>query len=89
MCCDGSGDTDNVDKSLRLYSCNFYLFYQLINEEIGPKLAKLKTERNQYLELQKISREIEHLSKNVIAWVYTNEEVRHLFCLLYILIKFY
>ncbi|XP_054275835.1 structural maintenance of chromosomes protein 2 [Macrosteles quadrilineatus] len=40
----------------------------LINEEIGPKLARLKEERGQYLELQKVQRELEHLTKISIAW---------------------
>uniref|UniRef100_A0A1B6DSC9 Structural maintenance of chromosomes protein n=1 Tax=Clastoptera arizonana TaxID=38151 RepID=A0A1B6DSC9_9HEMI len=46
----------------------------LLNEEIGPKLAKLKEEREQYLQLQKVHREQDHLSKIYIAWSYVQLE---------------
>uniref|UniRef100_A0A1B6GEP0 Structural maintenance of chromosomes protein n=1 Tax=Cuerna arida TaxID=1464854 RepID=A0A1B6GEP0_9HEMI len=46
----------------------------LINEEIGPKLARLKEERSRYLELQKVQRELEHLTKISIAWTFMRLE---------------
>ncbi|KAG8303410.1 Structural maintenance of chromosomes protein 2 [Homalodisca vitripennis] len=47
----------------------------LINEEIGPKLARLKEERSRYLELQKVQRELEHLTKISIAWTFMRLEL--------------
>lgn len=41
---------------------------QLIEEETGPKLERLKKERDSYIEYQKIVREIEHLNKLYVAW---------------------
>nr|XP_018896092.1 PREDICTED: structural maintenance of chromosomes protein 2 [Bemisia tabaci] len=42
----------------------------LVNEEIAPKLDRLKHERGQYLELQKVQRELEHVTKICIAYKY-------------------
>merc|ERR1712024_99380 len=39
----------------------------ILSEEITPTLSKLKEERSTYLEYQKIQRELEHLTKFVIA----------------------
>ncbi|CAG8741299.1 5686_t:CDS:2, partial [Acaulospora morrowiae] len=44
---------------------------QLLNEEIGPKLDKLRTEKRSYLEFQKTESDIERLSRLVIAFEYT------------------
>lgn len=41
---------------------------QLIEEETGPKLERLKKERDSFIEYQKIVREIEHLNKLYVAW---------------------
>ena len=41
---------------------------QLINEETGPTLERLKKERDSYIEYQKVVREIDHLNKLHIAW---------------------
>ncbi|RHZ52104.1 hypothetical protein Glove_465g30 [Diversispora epigaea] len=43
---------------------------QLLNEEIGPKLDKLRTEKRSYLEFQKTESDIERLSRLVIAYEY-------------------
>ncbi|XP_077107027.1 structural maintenance of chromosomes protein 2 isoform X1 [Ranitomeya variabilis] len=40
----------------------------ILDEEIAPTLHKLKEERSSYLEYQKISREIEHLSRLYVAY---------------------
>ncbi|KAM4052044.1 structural maintenance of chromosomes protein 2 isoform 2-T5 [Anomaloglossus baeobatrachus] len=40
----------------------------ILDEEIAPTLHKLKEERSSYLEFQKISREIEHLSRLYVAY---------------------
>ncbi|XP_073520236.1 structural maintenance of chromosomes protein 2 isoform X3 [Phyllobates terribilis] len=40
----------------------------ILDEEITPTLHKLKEERSSYLEYQKISREIEHLSRLYVAY---------------------
>ncbi|RDD42260.1 Structural maintenance of chromosomes protein 2 [Trichoplax sp. H2] len=40
----------------------------ILNDEITPTLNKLKQERSSYLEYQKITREIEHLTKLCVAY---------------------
>ncbi|RZF41522.1 hypothetical protein LSTR_LSTR000236 [Laodelphax striatellus] len=47
---------------------------KIINEEISPKLKKLRDEQGKYLELQKVQRELEHLKKIYIAWQYLSCE---------------
>ncbi|XP_071446433.1 structural maintenance of chromosomes protein 2 [Hetaerina americana] len=46
----------------------------LIEEEICPKLDKLKEERGHYLEFQKVQRELEHLTRLYIAWKFVSLE---------------
>ena len=46
----------------------FFIYIQLIEEETGPKLERLKKERDSYIEYQKIVRDIEHLNKLYVAW---------------------
>ena len=41
-----------------------------MKEEIGPQLAKLKQERTQFVEFQRIERELEHCRRIVVAWKY-------------------
>ncbi|XP_029049101.1 structural maintenance of chromosomes protein 2 isoform X1 [Osmia bicornis bicornis] len=42
----------------------------ILNEEIGPKLAKLKEEKTQYVEYQRVERELEHCKRICLAWRY-------------------
>ncbi|XP_014675527.1 PREDICTED: structural maintenance of chromosomes protein 2-like [Priapulus caudatus] len=50
----------------------------ILTEEITPTLMKLKEERSAYLEYQKVMRELEHLTKLVVAYqFYQAEEQRH------------
>ncbi|KAK3612696.1 hypothetical protein CHS0354_042222 [Potamilus streckersoni] len=42
----------------------------ILKEDITPTLTKLKDERSSYLEFQKINRELEHLNKLHIAYVF-------------------
>ncbi|XP_053981783.1 structural maintenance of chromosomes protein 2 isoform X3 [Hylaeus volcanicus] len=42
----------------------------ILDEEIGPKLEKLKEEKTQYVEFQRIERELEYCKKICIAWKY-------------------
>ncbi|KAF7989538.1 hypothetical protein HCN44_008212 [Aphidius gifuensis] len=42
----------------------------ILNEEIGPKLVKLKDERAQFVEFQRVERELEHCRKIVVAYRY-------------------
>lgn len=44
--------------------------FQILNEEIAPKLNKLKEERTQYVEFQRIERELEHSRRIYLAWKY-------------------
>ncbi|CAG8512325.1 121_t:CDS:10 [Funneliformis mosseae] len=46
----------------------------LLNEEIEPKLEKLRNEKRAYLEYQKTQTEIERLSRIVIAYEYTKNQ---------------
>lgn len=49
-----------------------HTYFQILKEEIGPKLNKLKEERMQYVEFQRIERELEHSKRIYIAWKYMN-----------------
>lgn len=40
----------------------------ILQEEIGPKLIKLKAEREQFVEFQRVERELEHCRKILLAW---------------------
>ncbi|KZC13859.1 PREDICTED: structural maintenance of chromosomes protein 2 [Dufourea novaeangliae] len=42
----------------------------ILKEEIGPRLAKLKEEKMQYVEFQRIERELEHCKRICLAWKY-------------------
>ncbi|KAJ9600106.1 hypothetical protein L9F63_009617, partial [Diploptera punctata] len=42
--------------------------------QISPKLQKLQEERSQYLEYQKIQRELEYLTRFYVAWQYHSAE---------------
>ncbi|KAH0953570.1 hypothetical protein HN011_011297 [Eciton burchellii] len=42
----------------------------ILNEEISPRLNKLKEERTQYVEFQRIERELEHSKRIYLAWKY-------------------
>lgn len=47
---------------------------KIICEEIAPKLGQLKDEQSKYLELQKVTRELDHLSKIYTAYRYLQAE---------------
>ncbi|CAK9828217.1 Structural maintenance of chromosomes protein 2 [Anthophora retusa] len=42
----------------------------ILKEEIGPRLAKLNEEKAQYVEFQRIERELEHCKRICLAWRY-------------------
>ncbi|KOC65212.1 Structural maintenance of chromosomes protein 2 [Habropoda laboriosa] len=42
----------------------------ILKEEIGPRLAKLNEEKTQYVEFQRIDRELEHCKRIYLAWKY-------------------
>ncbi|XP_018012651.2 structural maintenance of chromosomes protein 2, partial [Hyalella azteca] len=46
----------------------------ILSEEITPTLSKLKEERSQYLEYQKVQRELEHLTKLYVAFKFVQAE---------------
>lgn len=46
----------------------------ILDEEITPTMQKLKEERSSYLEYQKLIREIEHLSRLYVAWLFVCAE---------------
>lgn len=41
-----------------------------MKEEIGPRLSKLKEEKTQYVEFQRVERELEHCKRICIGWRY-------------------
>ncbi|XP_011311821.1 structural maintenance of chromosomes protein 2 [Fopius arisanus] len=47
---------------------------EILQEEIGPKLRKLKAERELFAEYQRVERELDHCRKVVIAWRYISTE---------------
>uniref|UniRef100_A0A4W5PQA7 Structural maintenance of chromosomes 2 n=1 Tax=Hucho hucho TaxID=62062 RepID=A0A4W5PQA7_9TELE len=46
----------------------------ILDEEITPTMLKLKEERSSYLEYQKLMREMEHLSRLYVAWLFVCAE---------------
>lgn len=48
--------------------------HRVLEEDITPTIRKLREERSSYLEYQKIIREIEHLSRLIIAYDYMRLE---------------
>ncbi|KAL4704541.1 hypothetical protein ACJJTC_002155 [Scirpophaga incertulas] len=46
----------------------------IITEDIGPKLQKLQEERAQFQEYQKVVRELESLTRLLVAWRYVQAE---------------
>ena len=47
----------------------------MVTEQINPKLEKLQTERSQYVEFQKTSRELDHALRLYIAWQFFQTDV--------------
>ncbi|CAL1601519.1 unnamed protein product [Knipowitschia caucasica] len=46
----------------------------ILHEEITPTMQKLQEERSSYLEYQKLMREIQHLSRLYVAWLFVCAE---------------
>uniref|UniRef100_A0A8C5AGD0 Structural maintenance of chromosomes protein n=1 Tax=Gadus morhua TaxID=8049 RepID=A0A8C5AGD0_GADMO len=46
----------------------------ILEEEITPTMEKLKEERSSYLEYQKLMREIQHLTRLYVAWLFVCAE---------------
>lgn len=46
-----------------------------MDEDILPRVEKLKKDRANYLEFQKIGRDIENLQRKLIAYDYVNSSV--------------
>ena len=46
-----------------------------MDEDILPKVEKLKRDRNNYLEYQKIGRDIDNLKRKFLAFDYANSQV--------------
>ncbi|KAF3422211.1 hypothetical protein E2986_06985 [Frieseomelitta varia] len=42
----------------------------ILREEVGPRLKKLKEEKTQYVEFQRTERELEHCKRICLAWKY-------------------
>lgn len=50
--------------------------FQIIEEEMAPKLEKIREERKAYMEFQLLERELQHLTKIFQAWQYVTSQ-RH------------
>lgn len=48
----------------------FTSLFQIIEEEMAPKLEKIREERKAYMEFQMLERELQHLTKLFQAWQY-------------------
>jgi len=48
-----------------------------LNEEITPKLDKLRQEKRAFLEFQKVETELDHLQRGMIAHEYLKHEVKN------------
>lgn len=53
-----------------------FFVMQILAEEITPTLKRLKDERSSYLEFQKVTREVEQLSRFSIAYQFVQDEVK-------------
>lgn len=63
-----------AEKTLEKKDAKLAQIDEIVNDNISPKLTKLKEERSQYLEFKKIERELEHLQKIYIAWKYMSSK---------------
>lgn len=48
------------------------LFWQLLREEVQPRIEKLREEQTQYVEYQKVVRDIDYLTHIHVSFVYLN-----------------
>lgn len=62
------------DSSFYLFSLPHFLLRQVLKDEIEPKLQKLRQERAQYEEFQKVVREIESLTRIYISYKYLQQK---------------
>ena len=51
---------------------------QVINEELSPRLEKLRTERAKYMEYKNVERELEHMLQLYQAWEYFASKRRYI-----------
>lgn len=65
---------EQAEKTLERKDAKLAQIDEIVNDDISPKLSKLKVERNHYLEFKKIERELEHLQKIYIAWKYVSSK---------------
>lgn len=54
----------------------------MVTGQINPKMQRLKEERAQYIEFQRIQRELEQLTRIHVAWEYLQSEVIFFFFLI-------
>ena len=52
-----------------------FVFFQLMDEDILPRVEKLKKDRANYLEYQRIERELEALDRKLVAYDFWNSKV--------------
>ncbi|XP_020385364.1 structural maintenance of chromosomes protein 2 [Rhincodon typus] len=63
-----------AEKTIEKKEAKLKEIHTILEEEITPTLQKLKEERSSYLEFQKITREIEHLTRLYVAYQFVCAE---------------
>ncbi|XP_061684622.1 structural maintenance of chromosomes protein 2 [Syngnathoides biaculeatus] len=64
----------SAQKTIEKKEAKLKEIHTILDEEITPTMQKLQEERSSYLEYQKLMREIEHLSRLYVAWLFVCAE---------------
>ncbi|KAG7279619.1 hypothetical protein CRUP_011712 [Coryphaenoides rupestris] len=64
----------SAQKTIEKKEAKLKEIHTILDEEITPTMEKLKDERSSYLEYQKLMREIQHLSRLYVAWLFVCAE---------------
>ncbi|KAK9506498.1 hypothetical protein O3M35_008426 [Rhynocoris fuscipes] len=64
----------NAQKTIKIKDSTLKEMDEMVNAQINPKMQRLKEERSQYVEYQRIQREHEHFTRINVAWDYLKAE---------------
>lgn len=64
----------SAQKTIEKKEAKLTEIHTILSEEITPTMQKLQEERSSYLEYQKLTREIQHLSRLYVAWLFVCAE---------------
>ncbi|XP_061832916.1 structural maintenance of chromosomes protein 2 [Nerophis lumbriciformis] len=64
----------SAQKTIEKKEAKLKEIHTILDEEITPTMQKLQEERSSYLEYQKLMREIQHLSRLYVAWLFVCAE---------------